>query len=56
MAEQHLIQAVLEKYRAMPAHQRIEKVQKLARQLEDDRKFIQRVFPELYHEAFAARP
>lgn len=52
MAEKHLIEAIVQRFEAMPTNRRVAKIRKLANQSYADGKFIRERFPELYHEAF----
>jgi hypothetical protein len=54
MSEKHLIQAISEKYKAMPRRRRVAEVRKFARRSSDDAKFWQKYFPDLCQEAFLA--
>ena len=52
MAEKHLIETIIKRFQTMPASQRRAKIRKLVNQSAADKKFIQKMFPELYREAF----
>jgi hypothetical protein len=52
MSEKHLIEAISARYKALPRRKRLSEVRKFAGRSEDDAKFFQEYFPELYQEAF----
>lgn len=56
MTEQHLIEAVAERYRAMPRAERIAEIREFVGRSLADSRFIQRAFPDLYAEAFRKAP
>jgi len=54
MAEKHLIQAISARYKALPRRKRVAEIRKFAGRSDDDAKFFQKYFPDLYQEAFRA--
>jgi hypothetical protein len=55
VAEKHLIQAISERYMALPRRKRVAEVRKCAARSAEDSKFFQKYFPELYQEAFRVK-
>jgi len=51
MGEEHLIQVMAKRYKAMPPEKRMVEVRKLARQSSETREFLKTNFPDLYNEA-----
>ena len=52
MTEQHLIEEISRRYKAMSRRTRTSKIRKLACESSWDEQFIRKTFPDLYQEAF----
>lgn len=52
MTEQHLIEEVSRRFKAMPRATRVRKIRKLAGESAEENQFIQKTFPDLHKEAF----
>ena len=52
MAEKDLIVAISKRLRSMPLRKRAEKIRKLASESRASKKFIEKILPDLYEEAF----
>jgi hypothetical protein len=55
MTEQHLIEEISRRYKAMPRAARIAEIRKMASGSAWDASFVRRTFPDLYREAFSRR-
>ena len=55
MTEQHLIEELSRRYKAMPRAARIAEIRKMASGSAWDASFVRRTFPDLYDEAFSRR-
>jgi hypothetical protein len=52
MSQKQLVAAIDQRFRALNRRERITKIRELASESPEDGRFIQKTFPELYHEAF----
>jgi len=52
MAEKHLIGAISKRLKSMPLRDRKEKVRQWASESSADKRFIKKILPDLYQEAF----
>jgi len=52
MAEKDLIIAISKRLKTMPLRKRSEKIRKLASESSANKRFLKKVFPDLYQEAF----
>ena len=52
MAEKDLIVAISKRLKSMPLRRRTEKVRKLASESSANKRFIKKILPDLYQEAF----
>jgi hypothetical protein len=52
MSQKQLVAAIDQRFRALNRRERITKIRELASASPEDDRFMQKIFPELYREAF----
>jgi len=52
MAEKHLIDAISKRLKTMPLRKRTESIRKLASECSANKRFLKKLLPDLYQEAF----
>jgi hypothetical protein len=52
MSQKQLVAAIDQRFRALNRRERITKIRELASASPEDKRFVQKTFPDLYREAF----